>query len=133
MDLNWKVLFAESACGRGFLDGLEQELDPEDVYDFEVDFDNENERYYVSVETFLAFQTKEDVKEYLTTYLNEFEKWMIKHNYDTSYEPNLYEIFTEGININTDFKTIEACFGTFRYLVRNFEGESIFKYGTNAN
>ena len=45
---------------------------------------------------------------------------MEQNNYDTSKELDVYEVFTEGININTHFQSIEDAYAAFKMLVNGF-------------
>jgi hypothetical protein len=45
---------------------------------------------------------------------------MIKNNYDTTKEFELFEVFTNGININTHFDSIEECYAAFKMFVNGF-------------
>lgn len=37
----------------------------------------------------------------------------------------MYEVFTIGININTDFKTIEEAYAYMKFVVNGFNGKAL--------
>ena len=84
---------------------------------------NEN-KYILGIETIYCFKNKENSKAYLRTLLEHFTKWMIDNNYNIDSSLNqygdMYEIFSNGININTHFDTIEDAYKTFKILVNGY-------------
>lgn len=80
---------------------------------------NEN-KYVLSVETAYLFNTIQAEYIYMKTLLSNFTKFMIENNYDTTKEFKLFEVFTNGININTHFDSIEECYAAFKMFVNGF-------------
>ena len=60
----------------------------------------------------------------MLVWLNKFTKWMKEQGYNTNSTLNpygdMYEIFSDGININTKFDTIEDAYRTFKLLVNGY-------------
>ena len=81
-------------------------------------------KYILGIETAYCFNNKQDEKKYLQHLLDNFTDWMIKNGYNTDSYLNPYgdfvELFSEGININTHFDTIETAYKTFNILVSGY-------------
>lgn len=94
--------------------------------DLDLIYLKDKNRYVLSVETIYNFKNKDDEKSYLQTLLDFFTDYMVKNGYyekeDSSLNPygDMYEIFTGGININTEFETIEDAYRTFKFLVNGY-------------
>lgn len=89
--------------------------------DFDITYYKRIKKYVMSIETIYDFEDKHNgEKKYLLRLLDTFTSWMTRTNRDTSYTPELYEVFTKGINVNTQFDTIEELYGTFKYLVESY-------------
>ena len=77
-------------------------------------------RYILSIETIYRFDSSTGKYGYMESLLDEFTKFMDNNNYRTDYQLNLYQVFTEGININTHFKSIEEAYAAFKMFVNGF-------------
>lgn len=108
-------------------DGLEEELSYEDWNDFELCY--EEGQYFFSVETMLGFKEENGAKRWMEYCLECLTKWMHKHCYATNRELNLYEVFTDGKNINDRFNSIEDAYAAMKFWVRGFDGVGMFTGG----
>jgi hypothetical protein len=88
--------------------------------DFDITYNKDTDDYSMSVETIYIFEKEDADKQYIKEILKRFTEWMISNNYDTNKKLELYEVFTEGNNINTNFKTIEDCYTYFKLLVNGY-------------
>ena len=82
-------------------------------------FDN-CERYMLLNDYLYLFDNKMAEYSYAKYLLDKFTEFMEQNNYDITKEFALYEVFTEGININTHFDSIEDCYAAFKMLVNGF-------------
>ena len=96
----------------------------ETMNDIDLIYLKDEKKYILSVETAYMFSSKEAEKEYFKTLLDKFTKWMEEQGYNTNLTLNpygdMYEIFSGGININTNFNTIEDAYRTFKLLVNGY-------------
>lgn len=81
-------------------------------------------KYILEIETVYCFKDKEAEKDYICFLFGKFTNWMIDNGYNTNLTLNPYgdfvELFSEGININTHFDTIEDAYRTFNILVSGY-------------
>ena len=80
---------------------------------------NEN-KYIVSIETIYMFEDIHGQYRYMEYLLDKFTEFMTENNYDTTKEFGLYEVFTNGVNINKHFDSIEECYAAFKMFVNGF-------------
>lgn len=96
----------------------------ETMNDIDLIYLKDEKKYILGVETAYMFNSKEAEKEYFKDLLGKFTKWMEEQGYDTNSTLNpyggMYEIFSSGININTEFDTIEDAYRTFKLLVNGY-------------
>lgn len=96
----------------------------ETMNDIDLIYLKDEKKYILGVETAYMFNSKEAEKEYFKDLLNKFTKWMKEQEYNTNSTLNpygdMYEIFSGGVNINTEFDTIEDAYRTFRLLVNGY-------------
>jgi hypothetical protein len=96
----------------------------ETMNDIDLIYLKDEKKYILSVETVYMFSSKEAEKKYFKALLDKFTEWMEEQGYDTNSTLNpygdMYEIFTSGININTEFDTIEDAYRTFKLLVNGY-------------
>ena len=96
----------------------------ETMNDIDLIYLKDEKKYILNVETAYMFSSKEAEKEYFKVLLDKFTKRMEEQEYDTnstlSPYGDMYEIFTNGININTHFDTIEDAYRTFKLLVNGY-------------
>ena len=57
---------------------------------------------------------------YMRNLLNKFTEFMEENGYSTQHELSLGKVFTNGLDINTHFHTIEECYAAFKMLVNGF-------------
>ena len=88
--------------------------------DLELLYDKETEDYFLSIETIYMFPAEDGDKRYMEYLLDKFTNWMDEQGYSTQVKFNLYEVFTDGINIRTHFKSIEECYSCFKLLVKGY-------------
>lgn len=89
--------------------------------DIEIIYDKRNKTYLLSIETIYQFiNGKAGEKTYIKNLFNKLTEWMVHKGYDTTQEVTLYEIFTQGKNINSEFETLEELYAVFKCLVLGF-------------
>jgi len=89
--------------------------------DLEVTYMKKESKYMLGVETMLFFDDgRQGERNYLQFLLDRFTEFMIENNYDTSRELELYQVFTEGININSEFESLEDAYAAFKFFVRGY-------------
>lgn len=94
--------------------------------DFALEYDFEKNYYYFSVETAVGFDTETGSIDTIRFYFDCFTKFMEKNHLDTSKELDMYEVFTEGININTHFNSEEDAYAFMKFAVRGFRGKGLY-------
>src|SRR5574344_146225 len=87
--------------------------------DLDLIYLKDKKKYILGVETIYMFKNKNGDKEYMKQLLDIFTKWMIDNNYKIK-SPCLWEVFTYGWNINTEFDTIEDAYAMFKLLVGGY-------------
>lgn len=89
--------------------------------DIDIVYNKKTKKYLLSIETIYIFENgREGEMEYVKYLFNMLTKWMISQGYDVNKEISFYNIFTEGVNINTEFDSIEDLYATFKFLVNGF-------------
>jgi hypothetical protein len=92
--------------------------------DIDLIYLKDEKKYILEIETIYYFNGKQDKKNYLQYLLDNFTDWMIDNKYNTDLQLNPYGdfigLFSEGININTRFDTIEDAYRTFYILVNGY-------------
>ena len=92
--------------------------------DFDLIYLKDEKKYILGIETAYKFKDKQSEKEYLQELLNKFTKWMQDNGFNIDSSLNSYgdmfEVFTDGININSHFDTIEDAYRTFKLLVNGY-------------
>lgn len=88
--------------------------------DIDLIYLKDEKKYVLGIETAYLFDNKSGEYKYVEHLLNKFTEFMEQNNYDTSKELDVYEVFTEGININTHFDSIEDAYTAFKMLVNGF-------------
>ena len=116
------VLFGISMSNNTY-DGLKEDLNSSNWYDFEIY--KYKGKYRMFFETNISFNERKDCVSYIHFIFNEVTKWMKKHKFSIKEEANIYEVFTEGYNINSEFDTLEDLYKTFKLIVNGFSGEGI--------
>lgn len=96
----------------------------ETMNDIDLIYLKDEKKYILGIETAYMFNSKEAEKKYFKTLLDKFTEWMEDKGYNTNSILNpygdVYEIFTSGININTEFDTIEDAYRTFKLLINGY-------------
>lgn len=88
--------------------------------DFDIVYYEHDKQYALSVETIYEFENPKDSYLYINGILMAFTKWMKTNLYSTEYKPNMYDLFTKGVNINSRFDSIEEAYGVFKALVQMY-------------
>lgn len=92
--------------------------------DIDLIYLKDENKYILEIETAYYFNNKQDKKKYLQYLLDKFTDWMVDNGYSTDSRLNPYGdfigLFSEGININTHFDTIEDAYKTFNILVNGY-------------
>lgn len=96
----------------------------ETMNDINLIYLKDEKKYILGVETAYVFKSQEAERGYFRVLLHNFTKWMEEQGYNTNSSLNPYgdvfEIFSGGININTEFDTIEDAYKTFKLLVNEY-------------
>lgn len=105
---------------------VDKEVDEEsDLWtDFELAYHNNS--YIFLFETMLGFEKDEDCKKWIRRCLDITTDYMNTHGYDTTKELDIYEVFTEGYNVNTEFKDIETAYAWLKFAANGFNGSGFF-------
>ena len=88
--------------------------------DFDITYFKDEDCYVLGVETVYQFDSEADKRNYINGILMAFTKWMKSNGYSTDYRPDMCDIFTNGININSHFGSIEEAYGVFKALVQMY-------------
>lgn len=92
--------------------------------DIDLIYLKDEKKYILEIETIYYFKDKEKEADYICFLFGKFTDWMIDNGYNTNSCLNPYgdfiELFSEGININTHFDTIEDAYRTFNILVAGY-------------
>lgn len=88
--------------------------------DLELIYHKDIQKYTLNVETLYLFKNREARYEYMQNLLDEFTNWMHKYKRSTNREISLCKVFTDGININSEFETIEDAYAIFKMLVNGY-------------
>ncbi len=89
--------------------------------DLDLIYVKDEDKFILSVETIYLFEDGySSEKQYIKSLLDKFTDWMISQGYNIDQPMALYEIFTEGHNINTHFNSIEDAYNTFKIMVEGF-------------
>lgn len=105
----WGILSYDDLSGS-------QEASLYTMNDFDITYLEDEKKYILSVETIYEFSEVRGDKSYIDRILSKLTNWMIDNEYATDYELSLYEVFTNGLNINTHFDSIEQAYGVFKLL-----------------
>lgn len=92
--------------------------------DIDIIYLKDESKYTVGIETMYIFDNKQAEYNYMNDLLDKFTQFMKQNGYDTNQEFALYEVFTNGININTHFDSLEECYAAFKMIVKGFVGGS---------
>jgi hypothetical protein len=98
----------------------------DDWFDFSVEYNKKDNYYSLSFETILGFENAQKCRDWIIYCLDRFTEYMNEKGYSTDKELDLYEVFTEGINVNSHFETIEDAYAFMKFAVNGFHGEGLF-------
>lgn len=89
--------------------------------DIDITYDKRAKTYSLNIETIYKFESGSDGERgYMLNLFDEMTIWMKAQGYNTEINPWIYDIFTAGKNVTTDFKSIEELYTTFKCLVKGF-------------
>lgn len=88
--------------------------------DLDITYLKDENKYILDIETIYMFDDEHGKYSYMRYLLDKFTEFMEQNGYATTKEFALYEVFTDGININTRFDSIEDCYAAFKLLVNGF-------------
>lgn len=89
--------------------------------DIDITYNKRTKIYSLAIETIYEFRTGSDgARGYILSLFDEMTKWMQEQGHKTDIKPWIYDVFTEGKNVNTKFKSIEELYTTFKCLVKGF-------------
>lgn len=94
--------------------------------DFNVWYNKKTNKYTMSIETIYEFEEgKKGQQLFVLEIFKKFTKWMKDNNYSTKHEISMYELFTKGKNMNSDYNSLGELYGYFKCFVTGFCGEMI--------
>lgn len=93
--------------------------------DFEVVYDYKTHKYTVDFETMLCFGTDDGARNWIGHCVYKMTDYMVTHNLSVLRELNLYEVFTQGINVNTEFDSLEDVYAFLKFVVFGFHGQGL--------
>lgn len=108
----WGVLSSDNLTG--------EEANLYTMNDLDITYLKDEDKYVLGVETIYMFDDENSKYRYMKFLLDKFTEFMEQNGYNTSKELSLHEVFSEGININTRFHSIEDCYTAFKMLVNGF-------------
>lgn len=89
--------------------------------DIDITYDRDAKTYSLSIETIYSFPNDDyGPRDYIQGLFEKLTEWMVSEGRDTNYQLNLYDVFTDGINMNSKFESIEKLYATFKLLVTGF-------------
>lgn len=88
--------------------------------DFDITYLENEKKYILSVETIYEFVEESGKKQYIESIFSKFTEWMLGNGYRTDYKLSMDELFTKGLNINTDFNSIEQAYAVFKILAKAY-------------
>lgn len=123
--MSYKILLGIPAMGNSVIRDMKISDDQSDPWlDFEVGYINGY--YYLEFESYIGFDTEDGCRNWIISCLAEFTRYMDDHHYDMSKEISLYDAFTEGVNVNTHFETLEDAYAFMKMMVFGFHGQGLF-------
>lgn len=122
MKQSTKLIFGILTNGAS-VDGLREAASPYEQYLFELWI--VDGKYKFVVETLIGFTNANGCVDYMNSILKEVEKWMKSHSFDTRKELDVYEVFTTGLNANSQMDTVEDSYALLKLLVRGFRGKGV--------
>ena len=89
--------------------------------DLDIYYCKSSQKYSIFVETIYDFiGGRSGETQYMIHMLNAFTQWMEDNNLDTNKKLSLHDIFTKGLNINSEFDSLEQLYSTLKFLVAGF-------------
>jgi len=89
-------------------------------YDCELIRHKDTGLYTFDIDVSYGFETDKEKVKYLRRLLKAFTKWMTDMGYSTNYVLPYYDVFSDKVNTDTSFKTIEACYANFKMFVTGY-------------
>lgn len=95
------------------------------IDNLDIFYDKESKSYILSIETLYLFTSgQEQEKRYIRNLFNKLTEWMNSKGFDTTQELNFHDVFCTGLNINSEFESLEQLYATFKFLVKGFCSET---------
>ena len=115
-----------------FIWGIKSQDDPSDsesnlytMNDFDIVYDRDRQVYRMGVETIYQFENgRKSEQAYIKNIFDKFTVWMQKQGYNTKLKLSLSDIFTTGMNVNSEFESIERLYAGYKFLVYGFVMEA---------
>lgn len=108
---------------KGHIEDVEVEDDYGCWCDFEVIKDNGI--YTVLFETMLGFDEEDGCKKWIKYCFDCMTDYMKTHEYTTERELDLHQVFTQGINVNTEFDSLTDLYAFLKFTVKGFNGRGL--------
>ncbi len=119
----YKILVGIPAASRELIIDKEFEDDVDPWCDFEVVY--YEGRYHMEFETLLGFETPDGCRNWILECYNVFTDYMNSHGLDRTRELDMWSVFTNGVDVNTQFKELEDLYAFMKLLVLGFHGDGI--------
>lgn len=109
---------------RSSSDISDREADLRTANNIDIIYNKESKMYSISIETWYEFENDHNREaSYIQNLFDKLTEWMNINGYNTNRELDIYDVFTRGININSEFESLEELYTTFKWLVKGFCGE----------
>lgn len=106
---------------KSYDDLSESECNLYTMNDIDITYNKNEKKYFMSIETIYSFRDgKDGEKRYIKRLFDGFTKFMIDQGYDINQEIQIYDVFTDGNNINTEYDSIEELYANFKFLANAF-------------
>ena len=93
--------------------------------DFEIIRYKDSGKYKMFIETMIGFDSDEGLQKYVNDLLDTFTKWMINNGHDTSKRLDMNQVFSEGLNVKSEFESLEELYATLHFLFNGFSGSGL--------
>lgn len=111
-----------------------EDYEIDDYYDIWCDFEviENNGVYTVEFETMLGFQNSSKCRDWIIYCLSCMTDYMDRHRLNKMHELSLHQVFTQGVNVNTKFNSLEELYAYLKFVVFGFHGNGLFVSDNNS-
>ena len=91
--------------------------------DFDITYNTVKKVYSASFELYSLFDRTDDEQlAYLKSIFDKLTTWMTDKSYDTFTKLDLFDVLTNGLNINSEFRTLEDLYQTYKFFLVGLQG-----------